>query len=371
VRDEDRVLFACARQELPVERRQQIEALARARRFAGRPLAWAELAAAARRHGVAPLVGAHLRRCDPAVLGLPAEAAADLRAALFENAAVKAGQAAALERALARLRAAGLEALLLKGAALDRAVYDQPAWTVSRDLDLSVRPLGGGGERLGEPVLAVLRALGTEGIECDLHAHHDLTLNGLLPLDFAAVWAAARPVQVGGETALLPAPEDLLLAAALNAGRKRFRLKGLLDVAETARRFPALDWRRLGAAARGARAEGLVLAALLAARATLGAPLPAAAREALAVPAPRAALLRLLAAALARTGSLGLAGAGETRGRLWGRRPAPALLLAWAALHPADAQKALAHIRRHRPPDPEELAAAARAGTPLGWRRIG
>jgi Uncharacterised nucleotidyltransferase len=360
----DRVLFACTRQDFLPRHRAAVEDLARRGR-----VDWRELARAAARHGVAPLVGANLRRCDPAALALPGEVAAALQGALFENAAVKAGQAAHLESALARLRAAGLQALLLKGAALDRAVYDQPAWTVSKDLDLAVRPAGERDRDQPAPAaLAVLRELGAEGIECDLESHHDVTLNGLLPVDFPSIWAAARPLRVGREEALLPAPEDLLLAAAVNACRKRFRLKGLLDVAETVGRLPGLDWTRLAAAARAARAEGLVLAALFAARATIGLDLPPAADRALGGPARRR-LLQGLAAGLARCGALGLAGAGETRGGLWGRRPAPALLLAYAALHAGDARRALALARRHPPPDPAELEAAARAGTPLGWRR--
>ncbi|HYH45766.1 MAG TPA: nucleotidyltransferase family protein, partial [Thermoanaerobaculia bacterium] len=353
------MLFACTRQDFLPRHRATVEDLARRGQ-----VDWRELARAALRHGVAPLVGANLRRCDPAALALPGEVAAVLQGALFENAAVKAGQAAHLERALARLREAGLQALLLKGAALDRAVYDQPSWTVSKDLDLSVRPVENPHQdRPGPAALEVLRELGAEGIECDLESHHDVTFNGLLPVDFRSIWAAARPLRVGREEALLPAPEDLLLAAAVNACRKRFRLKGLLDVAEIVWRLPGLDWARLAAAARAARAEGLVLAALSAARATIGVDLPRAHR-ALGGSARRR-LLQGLAAGLARAGALGLAGAGETRGGLWGRRPEPALLLAYAALHPGDARRALALARRHPPPDPAELEAAARAGTPL------
>ena len=262
--------------------------------------------------------------------------------------------------------------MLLKGAALDLAVYEEPWVVTSQDIDLVLRPSPGweGPARPGGERGAAARSR-PSGIECDLESHHDVTMNGVLPVDFRRIWrdgaAAARPRR-GRLADGARGPADL--ASAVNGCRKRFRLKGLFDVAETVGRLSGLDWTRLAASAHAARAEGLVLAALAAASATIGVDLPPAAHRALGGPIRRR-LLQGLAAGMARGGALGLAGAGETRGGLWGRRPEPALLLAYAALHAGDARRAFALARRHPPPDPAELEAAARAGTPFGWRRRG
>src|SRR6185369_10666879 len=119
-----------------------------------------------------------------------------------------------LKGALAHLAAAGLEALLLKGAALDLLVYDQPGWVVSRDIDLVVRrstgaPLPRGDWEVRRPLYAL-------GIECDALSHHDVTMNGLLPVHFERIWRDARPVEVRGAKALVMAPEDLLISLAIN-----------------------------------------------------------------------------------------------------------------------------------------------------------
>jgi hypothetical protein len=298
MRAEDHILFACARQELTSEHRERVAALCRQG-----PIDWERLVATAFRQGVAPIVGWSLKRVSEGVdLGLPPALALRLELALFENAAEKERSAARLAGALAHLAAAGLEALLLKGAALDLLVYEQPGWVVSRDVDLAVRRYSG--VPLPREDWEVRRPLYALGIECDAYSHHDVTMNGLLPVRFERIWADARPVMVRGAPALVMAPEDLLISLAINACRKRFlRLKELFALSESVRRLP-LDWPRLAARAREDRAEGIVYTALLATRETLGCPLPPEALEALGLPAARRRLVGLLLGALLKNGSL-------------------------------------------------------------------
>jgi hypothetical protein len=288
---EDRLLVLCARQDFLDAHRAAVEDLVRRE-----PVSWDRLEGMARSNGVLPIVGANLRRCS---LDLPEGFGERLEAAVFENAIRKEQDALALAGSLARLREAGLEALLLKGTALDLLVYTEPWVVTSRDTDLLLRPLPG--YRPGPAEKAVRRALYRAGIEADLLTHHDVDMHGVLPVSFERIWRAARRVDYRGAEAWVMSPEDLLISICVNACRKRFfRLKGLFDLAETVRRLP-VSWPELGRRARDGRCEGIVLTALLAARATVGCELPEGALGALGVSRVRARLLRLLVAGALRT----------------------------------------------------------------------
>lgn len=338
MKTEDRILFLCARQDFLPRHREAVEALSR-----HTEVRWVELAKTAGRHGVLPIVGANLRRCDPAALRLPPGLAERLQRAVFESAAVRERDADRLAAALVRLREVGLEAMLLKGTALSLFVYREP-WVVdSRDIDLVLRPLPGwredeGGER------EVRRSLYKSGIECDLFDHHDVTMNGVLPVDFERIWRDARPVRFRGAAAWTMSPEDLLLSLCVNACRKRFlRLKGLFDLAETVPRLPDLEWELFAARVRECRCEGIVSTAFTAARETLGCDLPEGALEPLGVSPARARLLRSLVAAFLVRGSL----VDRTGEEL-------AVVLSYASFRPSEAWRSLrysfTHPPVHRPP---------------------
>jgi hypothetical protein len=281
VKAEDRVLFAAARQDFREEHRSLVEALA--------PFDWDKLAAIAEDHGVAPIVGANLK-------------AENLQRAFFENVLIKAQEAERLAQGIARLRGAGYQVMLLKGLALDLLVYREPWVTTSKDADLLLRPEPG--RRLSDDERAVRRSLYRSGIECDLLTHHDVDMNGVLPVRFDRIWADSRAVDFHGQEAFVMAPEDLLISLCINSCRKRFfRLKHLFDIAETVRRLD-IDWDRLAAHAREDRCEGIVHAALHVTAETLGCEVPAGALEALGVPRSRVHLIRRLVARHLRRGSL-------------------------------------------------------------------
>lgn len=289
---EDRILFAATRQDFRDEHRGALRELARG------PVRWEAVAAVAEQHGVAPIAGHNLRQA----VDLPGEAAARLERAFFENALVKAQEAERLARAIGRLREAGFQVMLLKGAALDLLVYREPWVVASRDSDLLLRPEPG--RRLAPDEADVRRSLYRTGIECDRDRHHDLDMNRALPVRYERIWAGARRVELRGAEAFVMAPEDLLVSLCVNSGRKRFfRLKNLFDVAETVRRLP-LDWSRLAANAREDRCEAIVYAALLTASLTLGAAVPDGVLDALGVRRARARLLRGLVDRHLRRGSL-------------------------------------------------------------------
>src|SRR4051812_6736522 len=175
---EDRLLLLCARQDFTPQHQEAAAAICRAETTGTTgAIRWDCLLSTAERHGVLPIVGWNLQRCGAP---LPAAVAGRLELAIFENAAVKERDADRLAAGLAALREVGLEALLLKGTALDLLVYDEPWVAVSKDIDLSLRPSGPGWGRGKGREKEVRRALYTHGVECDLDGHHDLTLNGLL-----------------------------------------------------------------------------------------------------------------------------------------------------------------------------------------------
>jgi hypothetical protein len=344
---EERLLCLCARQDFLPEHRRAVEEL---RRSAA--IRWDLLAAAAGRHGVLPIVGANLRTCDA---GLPADLALRFELAVLENAAVRERDAARLADGLARLREVELEAMLLKGTALTLSVYTEPWVVTSQDIDLVLRPTGPGWAKGKGREKEVRYALYTNGVECDLETHHDVTMNGVLPVDFPRIWREALPADFRGQPAWRMSPEDLLISLCINCCRKHFRLKGLFDVAETLRRGEHLDWQRLGGLAREGRCEGIVWTALVTARGALGAALPAGALEALGVARARAALLGALVRAYL--------GASPFTGR--SGRPL-ALALAYASLRPAEAWRSvrysLTHPDKHKGEDPHAPAEPAVAG---------
>jgi hypothetical protein len=333
VTPEDRILCLCARQEFLPSHQEAVEWLAR-----GETLRWDRIVAAAERNAVLPIVGLNLRWCDP---GPPEAVVEYLERAIFENAALKERDADRLAAGLVRLREVELDAMILKGMALSLSVYKEPWYVTSQDIDLALRPWPGWHKGKGEERM-VRRALYTHGVECDLEGHHDVTMNGVLPIDFRRIWREARPVLFRGADAWVMSPEDMMIALAVNGCRKHyFRLKALFDVAETLRRGEALDGPRLGALAREGHCEGIVYTALVAARETLGAEIPAELLAALELSAPRAALLRRLIAAFLRFGSFVDLGP---------KARALSLALTFASLRPAEAWKSATYSFTHQNP---------------------
>ena len=299
----DRVLLLCARQAFLDDHREAVEQLA-----AEHAIRWPQLLATAEAHGVLPIVGANLRRCDPRRIGLQEPIRERLELAVLENAAAREREAHSLASSLARLRESELDAMLLKSSALALGVYEEPWVVASNDVDLALRPQPGW--RKGKGVERRLRLeLYTSGVECDLDGHHDVTLDGVLPIDFDRIWREARQLSFRGVPAWTMSPEDQLVALCVNACRKRFfRLKSLFDLAETLRRGERIDPARLARLARSGRCEGIVHSALVATRDALGAPLPPGLLEALALPKARARLIDGLVRACLRHSAMGRPG---------------------------------------------------------------
>jgi hypothetical protein len=100
-------------------------------------------------------------------------------------------------------------------------------------------------------------------------------------------------------------PEDLLIAAAIQACRKRyFRLKPLCDIASIIGKYPDLDWDSVRTRARRDRCDSILFTALLTTRLLVGCRLPDGFLCELRVNPARAALIRKLVGKLHRDFSL-------------------------------------------------------------------
>lgn len=325
---EDQILLTCARQKFtPAD-------IAKVRTLCRQTVRWDSVVECALANGVAPLVYTNLLKTLPDVK-LPAEVSARFNKALWETIVVKEKIAMVLAQVLAHFPHEDL--MLVKGAALEHSVYEQPWYVWSFDVDLVFRrrrDLFQDQEyaevaAFFEKVNRSIRPF-DQNIEYEFFVHHDLWLNGILPINFERVWRNATSVAVGEHTVYIPSPEDTLLFACVNACRKRyFYLKALCDIAEIITKYPALDWETFTHNAREYRCSLIAYAAMRLTQQTLGASVPAAVLAQLDIGVPRQRLIEFLISVLIQRGAL--ASLSRERGaEIFGRKLGWSLLLTYA-----------------------------------------
>jgi hypothetical protein len=284
-------------------------ALAELRALAPR-VAWAEVVRLAGRGGVAPLVHRTVKRAD---LPVPEAPRRQLRAAYAVNAIRNAAIADEVARVSARLEAAGIPVIPLKGAGLMHTLYPDPALRVLSDIDLLVR------REQARAAEGVLVGAGYGYVDTGLllesarRFNHEVVFHRPAPtggfmveLHFglltrfgrglaAQAWPRARRPD-DGVRALAPEDELLFLCAHFMVHLCEPQLKWLVDVAELAS-AAALDWETVQSRAQALGLATAVHEAGRRAATLLGAPVPA-------LPAlqparlPRAALARFAPAAI-------------------------------------------------------------------------
>jgi hypothetical protein len=153
----------------------------------------------------------------------------------------------------ALLREHGMEAILMKGAGYLAALYPDPGMRSLTDVDLLLSEENA--RRLGR----LLAARGFHGrvgpsfpederfemfradreLSPRVEIHWRLGVAGRTSIDQAAIWRAARPIQMEGERFLLLSPEDAILYHAWHASDHYFghSLKWALDLREMLRRL--------------------------------------------------------------------------------------------------------------------------------------
>jgi Uncharacterised nucleotidyltransferase len=322
---EEALLFACARQNFPSDQAPLEQEIQK------RTIRWDLVYATAVSHGVVPLVWTNLQKCPKLLAGCPAPIAHQFALCTQSNILLK---AMFVERTCAVLQffaRHSIPVMLVKGAALDLTVYRQPWYTVSGDIDVVVRCRPADFPQADRRAVVEL----IEGsaplkrclkVEFDWFCHHDVSMNGLLPVDFEEIWNDARPITLQGQQAWTMSPEHMLLAACIGSCRKRFyRLKGLCDLNEIVQGL-SIDWVKFIATARQWRCENIAYTALLIVVMTLGTPVPQGALDALGIAPGRARIIQYLSRKMSFS-SLPFLHAGLS---LKGRRLGASLLLPWA-----------------------------------------
>lgn len=250
----------------------------------GSEVSWCDLAGAANRHRVAPLI---LERVGDTA---PAEALERLDTVAREVAFAW----LRTERELATLTEALPHAVILKGASVGVLAWPDPAQREAVDIDLLVRPAA-----LPASV-AALESLGYEEDPAGRHPHEQSFRREVAPgirrevdlhTGFAQAWR--HPIPIGAVVAravrfpeLGPAArrlddDDQLLHLCLHAANSRLLLplKHLVDVRLWIQR--GVDWPTVVTRARRWRIATSVWVVLEAVIATLGAPVPPEALDAL------------------------------------------------------------------------------------------
>jgi hypothetical protein len=199
---------------------------------------------------------------------------------------------------LGALHAAGVDAIVLKGAHLGEEIYGDGALRPMGDVDLLVRD-----HRVDDAVHALLAAgyswstdlhVGPAG-PMDYSRHHHirrLVKEGQLPielhrallapnsgrvLDLDDIWRTAKPTVIAGVTTLALAPDYLLLYLVLHAATNhgfQVTLLTLMDLAMVARRMDEANWSSFVRLVNAMAAGGLAFATLALVRDLLGAPVP-------------------------------------------------------------------------------------------------
>jgi hypothetical protein len=300
VKPEDRLLFACTRQNFQAEHQQAVQELSREYN-----LSWELIFSKAERHGVASLVYVNLCQRSEMQLDIPKPIVDSFRLYTLRNTVRKEQRAQKLVEVLDYLSARQMDAMLFKGAVLDVLVYDHPTFSTLNDIDLVLR-------RRREDITSseidqLMHDLHGSGVEYDFYEHHDMTINGALPVDFERVWRDAEKIDYRGHQIWIMSPEDMLISLCINSCRKRyFRLKSLLDIAETTRKMKRLRWDIVVEKARLYDCSNIVYAALLAADRTLGCELPENTLDDLSVSSLRAVAIKALVGFTIRYSSLPL-----------------------------------------------------------------
>jgi len=280
------LLLDCARATIEPETADRI----RARVAAG--LNWDRLVALAQRHGLAPLLYAHLSQvCDAQV---PAGTRAFLQDYAQKNTAFVVLLTGDLVRLLKVLEANGITAVPYKGPAIALKLYGNVARRQFADLDILVRrgdvwEASRVIEAEGfEPVVAVPGAMHARLLS---HAYvrmfHRGSSRTLVELhwdiaepywavrfDADAMWRRLEPMSLPGATASVPCAEDLLLLLCVHLVRHGSdKLEGIGSIAALLRGRD-LDWDRIWTQAAEMHCRRILAFGLLLAGGLFDVPLP-------------------------------------------------------------------------------------------------
>ncbi len=240
-------------------------------------LGWSRIFHTAEAQRVSPLVHYNIDQATSLHQFVSAPVRANFRRAHIHN-ILKKKESQRTLAALARCCAENqIDLLLVKGAALALFVQRWPWSVISGDIDVILRPQP---EAVHENLARVIdfaerynhsRGHISEHIEYEPYEHHDVSMNRVLPMTVDDLWQDAVLKEVDGWPVWIQSPEMMLIAACINACRKRyFYLKSLNDIATICRAYQELDWTEIAGRARCYRADAIVFTALTVTKSTLG-----------------------------------------------------------------------------------------------------
>lgn len=230
---------------------------------------WSTVLVLAEHHGLSPLVYAHLQ---DAAISLPENIQQQLQARAMQHAHANQVRSKVLADVLRAFNAAGIDALVLKGAALSHLVYPRPGLRSMRDIDVLVSrsqvwqaqrlladlgfnaPLPADGLPAKHLPVAQRRA---EDILVSLEIHHNLYADGTAVTELEALRRAAIPFTIG-DTVGHTLGYDAMLEHVYRHANNIFnplRLIWIADLVSWAERFAGeINWRRVHPAIRNALA---------------------------------------------------------------------------------------------------------------------
>jgi hypothetical protein len=266
---EDQILYLCSRQNFQKKHRQKVMEICRRK-----DILWDQLFLTAREHGVAPIVFVNLGKCDDQEINIPEEIAAKFKLATVNTIAMVGKRANQLTKIITFFENLSLDIMVIKGAALEILVYDRPWYTTAKDLDLIIKMNPAEFKQSDRWELEDLKR--DIPLEYDFMVHHDVTMNGILPIDFQTIWEDASYIDVKGQKLFVMSREDMLITSCINSCRKRyFRLKSLFDIAEIIHKFPDMDWSLLVRKSNDYQCDFIVYTALWTTKEMLGCTIPA------------------------------------------------------------------------------------------------
>ncbi|MEJ1384377.1 MAG: nucleotidyltransferase family protein [Candidatus Sedimenticola sp. (ex Thyasira tokunagai)] len=285
---EEQLLFACLREEQTDQQAEEI-----VNQFRDEPLVWEVILNIAWSQGVAPLIYTNLKQCAGMGLQVPDEILDLLHRCRLASEKEYQRRQLLLKEALLTIHANGNEVMLLKGIAHDTVVHSDPVATQSADIDLMTKARRE--EFPKEQLKLIYRFNRQEPFEINFGQHHDLDISQTLSVDYDVIWSDAREIELFGSKFHVMCPEDMLIFACTNSGRKRFfHLKAIYAIVELLRFYPDMDWKRLATKVKQYQCHNQVYAALLATSMTTQHPLPENVRTLLGVGTLRARLIKHL-----------------------------------------------------------------------------
>ena len=225
---------------------------------------WEGISARAEAHGLGPLLYVHSRAAGTP---LPPTVKRELQGLYLRHRQANRVRMRVLGEILAAYNAAGIQALVLKGAALSHLVYPEPGLRPMGDLDLLVRKaearraqsllaglgfsalLPSGGPLLDKSMAQAI--LLTEGLPVGVEIHHNLC-EGFDPLSMTMddLTTAPVPFSLGSTIAYTLGYEDMLWHLChhmiIHSIGNPIRLIWVADIVSFAERFlEEIDWERI------------------------------------------------------------------------------------------------------------------------------